>query len=123
MNFNCSLCAYENKNNNGWVYALQVLPKRASGKNISKNECLNSADETISSVHNCLFEIYSQKSYTSYKDALQDGYGILEYLGFVIQDKNIRVQFNISSWNNELQQFVEGSIYFDGFDFFETPSS
>jgi hypothetical protein len=74
--------------------------------------------ETTTKLKPTLLEISGQRIYETYKDALQDGYGVLEYLGYVIQDQNNRLQFSVSSWNKKTQTFDEQLVFFDGFDFF-----
>lgn len=120
MTYECSMSAYENPTG-GWIYSLQYLTKNPKSKKVQFN-FMQEVDKDIKNpIPNSVFEIYGQKIYKTYKDALQDGYGVLEYLGFVIPDRTKRAVFCIHKWDKEKETFKEESVYFDGYDFFETP--
>ena len=92
----CSMSAYEDPSNNSWKFSLELLD---SEKNI--------------------VEILSYRTYKTYKDAFLDCYGILEYLGFGIVDKNNRAKLCINFWDKKKNTYRSEHIFFDGFDFFK----
>ena len=95
--YNCSMSAYQDPEEDKWYYALEVFTD--SGK---------------------LIDIHSQQTYKTYQDALFDCYGIIEYLGFGITDPENCATISVNHWNDAEEKYDEEIILFNGSDFFKS---
>ena len=118
IKYDSSLATYQQRDGKGWIYSIQILNKVTKD---AANFCYDVNKEITTKLESTLFEVYGQRVYETYKDALQDGYGVLEYVGYVIQDKSKRSQFSVSSWDKKTESFIESLVFFDGFDFYNEP--
>lgn len=60
-----------------------------------------------------ILEIHSQKYYNEPEDALMDGFGALEYLGF---GGNQKIPMIIQNWNSKNEDYDSVNVEFDGKD-------
>ena len=65
-----------------------------------------------------VYTIQGFKLFQSYHDALMEGYGVIESLGFVRCSKKEKSKFSVFKWDVFNNTYIEESIEFDGFDFF-----
>lgn len=94
-NYQCSMSAHQDPISNDWRFALEIFTDS-----------------------NKLIDIHSQQTYHTYQDSLLDCYGIVEYLGYEITDKNKCANITINFWDANKKAYNEKIIYFDGYDFF-----
>ena len=98
-NYKCSISAYELPSKEGWFFTLELL-----------------------SEENSLYEIAGQRIYKSFQDAILDGFGAIEYLGFSLSTKS-RAELSINAWDAENEEYTESFTYFDGLDFYKKPKT
>jgi hypothetical protein len=94
--YNCAMSAHDDPEDGSWYFALELFTE-----------------------DNRLIDIHSQHTFQTYQDALLDCYGIIEYLGFSITDKNELARVSVNHWNDAEDKYDEEIIFFDGYDFFK----
>jgi hypothetical protein len=94
--YTCSLSAHQDPEMRDWRFALEIFTN--SGQ---------------------LIDIHSQQSYETFQDALLDCYGIIEYLGFGITDRDNSANISVNHWNENEERYDEEIVQFDGRDFYK----
>ena len=96
LDYNCAMSAHEDPEDKSWHFAVELF-----------------TDD------NKLIDIHSQHTFQTYQDALLDCYGIIEYLGFSITEKDELARISINHWNENEEKYEEETIFFDGCDFYK----
>lgn len=68
-----------------------------------------------------IVEIPSYRTYSTYEDAVQDAYGVIDLFGFTVSEDTSKNVITILRWSVEDEELYEDYVLFDGLDFYPVP--
>lgn len=91
-----TVSVYEIPDNGMWYFCLELLEEQGN-----------------------FYNIQGFKTFETSEEAIMEGYGIIESLGFEPRTKKEKLNFTMFKWDRFNNSYIEETVVFDGYDFFK----
>lgn len=91
-----TVSVFEIPDNGEWYFCLELLEEKGN-----------------------IYTIQGFKTFETSEEAIMEGFGVIESLGFELKTKKEKINITVFNWDRFNNTYIEETIVFDGYDFFK----